>query len=283
MSKISHARSLALPSGRSMPVLGQGTWHMGESKRAHGAEVAALKLGLELGLNLIDTAEMYGEGGAEQVVAEAIKGRRDDVFLVSKVYPHNAGRKDVVAACERSLKRLGTDSIDLYLLHWRGSVPLAETVAGFAALRKSGKILDWGVSNLDRGDMEELWSVAGGQACAANQVLYNLARRGIEHALMPWCRSHKVAVMAYTPLEPNRLARHRALGEIAKRLGVPPLTLALAWVIRLPGVVTIPKATSAEHVRENRAALDLRLTPDVLAELDRSFPPPKRAQPLEML
>jgi len=261
-----------------MPVLGQGTWRMGEASRRRGDELAALRLGLELGLTLIDTAEMYGEGGAERLVGEAIKGSRDAVFLVSKVYPHNASRTGVALACERSLKRLGTDRLDLYLLHWPGEVPLAETVAGFEALKAAGKIRDWGVSNFDLDEMAET-----PKGCATDQVLYNLARRGIEHDLLPWCRRRRMPVMAYTPLEPDRLLRHKALAAIAKEAGVPPLTLALAWVIRAPGIVAIPKATSLEHVRANRAALDLKLTPDILAALDRAFPPPKRREPLAML
>ena len=271
-------RYVKLPSGRLMPVLGQGTWRMGEARSRRAAELAALRRGLELGLTLIDTAEMYGEGGAERLVGAAIEGRRDQVFLVSKVYPHNASRDGVQRACERSLKRLGTDRLDLYLLHWPGEVPLAETVAGFAALKAAGKILDWGVSNFDLGEMAEL-----PKGCATDQVLYNLARRGIEHDLLPWCRRRRMPVMAYTPLEPERLARNKALAAIAAEAGVPPLTLALAWVIRQPGVVAIPKASSLEHVRANRAALGLKLTADLRAALDRAFPPPKRREPLAML
>jgi len=276
-------RTLALPNGRPIPVLGQGTWHMGENRAHHKDELAALKLGLDLGLSLIDTAEMYGEGGAETLVGEAIKGRRDQAFLVSKVYPHNASQRGVVQACERSLKRLGTDRLDLYLLHWRGSHPLAETVAGFEQLKRGGKILDWGVSNFDIDDMAELWTVRHGPNCVADQVLYNLARRGIEHELTPWCGERKVAVMAYTPLEPHRLARNKVLAAEARRLGVAPLTLALAWVIREPGVVTIPKATRLEHVRQNRAALDLALDQPALDALDEAFPPPRGKRRLEML
>jgi diketogulonate reductase-like aldo/keto reductase len=275
-------RHVTLPSGRKMPVLGQGTWHMGENRRRRADEVDALKLGLDLGLNMIDTAEMYGEGSAEEITGEATAGRRDGVYLVSKVYPYNASRKGVIEACERSLRRLKTDRLDLYLLHWRGSHPLKETVAGFESLRQSGKILDWGVSNFDVDDMEEIAALGAGAHCASNQVLYNLATRGIEQALIAWCQSRKVSVMAYTPLEPARLGRNKALAEIAKQVGVPPLTLALAWVIRLPGVVTIPKATAPEHVRDNRAALDLKLDAATLAALDKAFPPPKGRQSLEM-
>jgi diketogulonate reductase-like aldo/keto reductase len=266
-----------------MPVLGQGTWHMGEAKRRRDTEIAALRLGLDLGVGMIDTAEMYGDGGAEEVVGEAIAGRRDAVYLVSKVYPYNATRKGVVAACERSLKRLKTDRLDLYLLHWPGEHPLAETVAGFEQLKGAGKILDWGVSNFDVEEMEEVAALGPGANCTANQVLYNLARRGIEPALVPWCRKRKVAIMAYTPLEPGRLARNRALGAIAKDAGVPPLTLALAWVLHRPGVATIPKASTPEHVRANRAALDLKLDRATLAALDQAFPPPQGKGGVEML
>jgi diketogulonate reductase-like aldo/keto reductase len=273
-----------LPDGTRVPALGQGTWQMGEDRRARAAEVAALRLGIELGLTLIDTAEMYGEGGAEEVVGQAIAGRRDDVFVVSKVYPHNAGRRAVVAACERSLRRLGIETIDLYLLHWRGAVPLAETVEGFEALRRAGRIARWGVSNLDVDDMEELWSVAGGSACATDQVLYNLAERGIEFDLMPWCESRNVPVMAYSPLgQGGRLLRHKALAEVAARHGASPAQVALAWTLRLPGVIAIPKAADPQHVRENAAAAALRLTEEDHATLDAAFPPPQRKRPLAIL
>ncbi len=276
-------RMLRLPSGQPIPVLGLGTWRMGENARQRQNEIAALKRGLELGMNLIDTAEMYAEGGAEAVIAEAIAGRRGAVFLVSKVYPHNATRRGTVAACERSLKRLGTDRLDLYLLHWRGEVPLAETLEGFAALRQQGKIRHYGVSNFGIDDMTELWSLPGGADAAVNQVLYNLTRRGIEWDLLPWCRERRVPVMAYSPIEQGRLLRKRALSELAARRGVTPARLALAWLLAREPVMVIPKAGRPEHVRENRAALDLELTPEELAELDRAFPPPDRAKPLEML
>lgn len=275
---------VTLPDGTRVPALGQGTWHMGEDRRARAAEVAALKLGIELGMTLIDTAEMYGEGGAEEVVGEAIAGARDRVFIVSKVYPHNAGRRAVVAACERSLRRLGIETIDLYLLHWRGAVPLAETVEGFEALRHAGRIARWGVSNLDVADMEELWSLAGGAGCATNQVLYNLAERGIEFDLIPWCAQRNVPVMAYSPVgQGGRLLRHKALAEVAARHGVTAAQVALAWTLRQPGVIAIPKAADAKHVRENAAAAALRLTEEDHGTLDGAFPPPPRKRPLAIL
>jgi diketogulonate reductase-like aldo/keto reductase len=276
-------RTVALRDGGTIPVLGQGTWRMGEDPGRHAAEVAALRRGLDLGLTLIDTAEMYGEGGAEEVVAEAIAGRRDEVFLVSKVYPHNASTHSTVAACERSLKRLGTDRLDLYLLHWRGSHPLAETVAAFERLRRDGKIRHWGVSNLDAEEMEELSGVPGGRHCATDQVLYNPSRRGIEWDLLPWCRERGMPVMAYSPIEQGRLPTGGALGEIGQRHGRGPFQVALAWVLAQPGVVAIPKAARPEHVEANAKAIDLELTAEDLAAIDREFPPPRRKTPLAML
>jgi diketogulonate reductase-like aldo/keto reductase len=276
-------RTLALPDGEAVPVLGQGTWGMGERHTGRADEVRALRHGLDLGLSLIDTAEMYGEGGAEEVVGEAIAGRRDAVFLVSKVYPHNASAKGTVAACERSLRRLGTDRIDLYLLHWRGSHPLAETVAAFERLRQAGKIRHWGVSNLDAGEMDELVAVPGGAACCANQVLYNPQRRGIEWDLLPWCRQRGMPVMAYSPIEQGRLPTGGALGAIARRHGCSAFQVALAWVLAQPGVLAIPKAVRLEHVAANAAALDLQLAREDLAAIDREFPPPTRKRPLAML
>ncbi|PWC31970.1 aldo/keto reductase [Azospirillum sp. TSO22-1] len=272
-----------LPSGEAVPVLGQGTWFMGEDDREWGAEADALRLGLDLGLTLIDTAEMYGDGGAEEVVGDAISGRRDGVFLVSKVLPQNASRRGAIAACERSLRRMGTDRIDLYLLHWRGGHPLAETVAAFEDLQAAGKIRHWGVSNLDPRDMEELVRVPGGEACATDQVLYNLTRRGIEFDLQPWCLRRGIPIMAYSPIEQGRMLNHPELRRVAGRHGATPAQVGLAWLLRQEGMIAIPKASSPEHVRENRAALDLRLTGQDLADLDRAFPPPRRAQPLEML
>ena len=281
-------RSLALPSGRQLPVLGQGTWGMGETRGEFSAEVAALKLGLDLGVTLIDTAEMYGEGGAEMVVAEAIAGRRNDVCLVSKVYPHNASRRGAVAACERSLKRLKTDRLDVYLLHWRGEVPLTETLEAFMALKQAGKILDYGVSNFDADDMEEAAALPGGDAIATNQVLYNLMTRGIEWDLLPWCRSRGIPVMAYSPFVSappalTRLLGNPALKVVASRHDATPAQIALAWLLHQPGVVAIPKAVQPAHIRANRAAYDIALTADDLAELDRAFPPPRKKVPLAML
>ncbi|MFO1061256.1 MAG: aldo/keto reductase [Dongiaceae bacterium] len=275
--------TLALPGGERVPALGQGTWRMGENGAQRPAEAAALRLGLDLGMTLIDTAEMYGDGGAELVVADAIAGRRDEVFLVSKVLPQNASRAGTVAACERSLRRLGTDRIDLYLLHWRGGQPLAETLAGFAALARDGKIRHWGVSNFDAGDMAELAGLAGGQGVAANQVLYNLTRRGIEHDLLPWCEARGIPVMAYSPVEQGRLLANKALARVAGRHGASPAQVALAWLLGRPGVLVIPKAGRPEHVRENRAAAGLALSAADRAELDAAFPPPRGPTPLAML
>ena len=281
-------RSLTLPSGRQMPVLGQGTWGMGEKRAQFDAEVAALKLGLDLGVTLIDTAEMYGEGGAEKVVAEAIAGRRDAVCLVSKVYPHNASRRGAIAACERSLKRLKTEHLDVYLLHWRGAVPLAETLESFTELKQAGKIIDFGVSNFDTDDMEEAAALAGGEAIATNQVLYNLMNRGIEWDLLPRCKGENIPVMAYSPFVSAPPALTRLLGNatlktVAARHGAPPAQVALAWLIHQPGVVAIPKAVQPDHVRANRAAYDLALTAGDLKELDGAFPPPRKKVPLAML
>ena len=275
--------TLTLPSGEAVPVLGQGTWTMGEDARRRPAELAALRLGLDLGLTLIDTAEMYGDGASETLVGEAIAGRRDEVFLVSKVLPGNAGRAATVRACERSLRRLGTDRIDLYLLHWRGGTPLAETVSAFGEIVASGKIRHWGVSNLDMEDMAELEGVPGGTGVATNQVLYNATRRGIEFDLLPYLRRRGVPVMAYSPVEQGRMLGDPALGRVAKRHGATPAQIALGWVLRMDGVIAIPKAARAEHVRENRRALDFVLAPEDFAELDRAFPPPTRARPLEMI
>lgn len=275
-------RKAKLTNGETVPVLGMGTWRMGERGGRRADELAALRLGLDLGVTLIDTAEMYGDGGSEELVGEAIRGRRDGLFLVTKFYPHNASRTGVPAACARSLKRLGTDRIDLYLLHWPGSVPLDETVEALERLRETGRIRHWGVSNFDTDDMEDLMA-AGGEACAANQVLYNLGRRGIEYDLMPWAEEQGMPLMAYTPLEPGRLAGKPALARIAAERGVAPLQVALAWVLRRPQVIAIPKASTPEHVRQNRDAHDLVLTEPELAMLDAVFPPPTRKRSLEML
>ena len=279
----SNLPTVKLPSGETVPQLGQGTWHMGESGRARKDEVTALKLGLDLGMTLIDTAEMYGNGGAEEVVAEAVAGRRDECFIVSKVLAENSTRAGTIAACERSLKRLKTDRIDLYLLHWRGRPELEETVSGFEALLASGAIRAWGVSNFDVDDMEELVALQVGAACASNQLLYNLRRRGIELGLLPWCRERGIPIMAYSPIEQGRLLRDRALTGVAIRHRATPAQIALAWVLRHTDMMVIPKATTLEHVRENRAALDIALTEQDLAELNRAFPPPKGRRPLELL
>jgi diketogulonate reductase-like aldo/keto reductase len=260
---------------------------MGEDGAQREREVAALRLGLDLGLSLIDCAEMYADGGAEQVVGAAIAGRRDEVFLVSKVYPHNAGRDGVVAACERSLRRLGTDRLDLYLLHWPGAVPLQETLAGFEALQRAGKIRAYGVSNFDTDDMEQASALAGGAGIVCNQVLYNLQRRGIEWDLLPWCRQQAMPLMAYSPLESSPAEQRRLFGApallaVAARHGVSAAQVALAWVLAQPNVIAIPKAVDPLHVRQNRAALDIALSADDLAQLDAAFPPPRRKKPLEM-
>jgi diketogulonate reductase-like aldo/keto reductase len=277
-------RTVTLPDGTAVPALGQGTWHMGEHGRAAKAEVAALRLGIELGITLIDTAEMYGNGGAEEVVAQANAGQRDNIFLVSKVYPHNASRAGVQAACERSLKRLNTDRIDLYLLHWRGSHPLAETVSAFEKLRDESKIRYWGVSNFDVSDMQELMRIKAGTACATNQVLYNPDTRGIEHDLLPWCLQHRIPVMAYSPVgQGGQLLRSAALRDVAKRHNATPAQIAIAWGLRHPHVISIPKAVDPAHVRENVAAGDITLTDADLAEIDAAHPPPRGKQSLGML
>jgi diketogulonate reductase-like aldo/keto reductase len=270
-----------LPSGEAVPVLGQGTWTMGEDAGRRRQEIAALRLGLDLGMTLIDTAEMYADGAAETVVGEAIAGRRDRVFLVSKVLPENATRRGTIAACERSLKRLKTDRIDLYLLHWRGDTPLEQTVEAFLELVRRGKIRYWGVSNFDVGDMRELARLAGGAAVATDQVMYNLERRGIEYDLVPWCRRRRIPIMAYSPLDQGALARSAGLKPIADRHAASPAQIALAWLARKKGVIAIPKAHHQMHVRENRAALELRLNNADLAALDRIFPPPAKKRPLE--
>lgn len=276
-------RFVTLAGGEKIPALGVGTWHMGERRSDRVVEVKALQAGLDLGLNVIDTAEMYGEGGAEEVVADAMAGRRDSIFLVSKVYPHNASRSGAIAACERSLKRLKTDRLDLYLLHWRGSYPLAETVAAFETLKADGKLRYWGVSNLDTDDMAELRGVTNGTNCVSNQVLYHLGSRGIEWDLLADCAEHKVMVMAYSPLGQGAVLRNAALAAIAKKHNAGPAAIALAWTMRHPHVVAIPKASKLEHVQANAAAADLKLDTDDLKALDAAFPPPKRATPLGML
>ena len=279
-------RTLLLPSGRRIPILGQGTWGMGESRSQRDDEIAALRLGLDLGMSLIDTAEMYGDGGAEEVVGEAIADRRAEVFLVSKVYPHNASRSGAVKACERSLRRLKTDYLDLYLLHWRGAVPLDETLAAFQALRESGKIRDYGVSNFDTHDMEEAMLLPGADEIVTDQVLYNLVQRGIEWDLRPWCRERGIVIMAYSPIEhasdgQAALLNNRVLKRIAARHHATPAQVALAWLLQ-QNVVVIPKASTLEHVRENRGALEITLSEEDLNELDLAFPSPRRKLPLAM-
>lgn len=275
-------RSLVLPSGAEIPVFGIGTWRMGESARKRRQELAAIRHALDLGYPLIDTAEMYGEGGAEEIVGEALRGRTSRPFIVSKVYPHNASRTGTVAACERSLRRMGLERIDLYLLHWRGSIPLSETIEAFHRLRAAGKIGDFGVSNFDLDDLQEAASLDEG-LMGANQVLYCLSRRGPEFDLLPWMRRHSIPLMAYSPLDQGRLLGTAVLKKLASETGHTPAQLALAWLLARPGVVTIPKSSTRERVEENLAALDIELTPQVLAELDRAFPAPRRKQPLEML
>ena len=274
--------SLELPSGKSVPVLGQGTWYMGEQRHKRAQEVRALQLGIELGMTLIDTAEMYAEGGAEEVVGAAISGRRDGVFLVSKVLPSHGSRTATIAACEASLRRLGTDHIDLYLLHWRGNYALEDTLTGFEALLEAGKIGAWGVSNFDVEDMVELLEL-GGTAVAANQVLYNLSRRGIEFDLLPWSAQHKVPVMAYSPIEQGQLLDDETLGKIANAHNATPAQIALAFVLSRRGMIAIPKSSNEAHVRENAAAAEIKLSKADIDALDAAFPPPRRKRSLEMI
>ncbi|UFN48686.1 aldo/keto reductase [Roseomonas sp. OT10] len=275
-------RHVTLPDGTKVPALGQGSWKMGERGADRRAEAATLRLGLDLGLTLIDTAEMYADGGAEEVVAEAIAGRRDEVFLVSKVYPHNAGGARLTQACEASLRRLRVTVLDLYLLHWRGGIPLADTVAGFERLRERGLIRRWGVSNLDADELEELGAAL--PDCATDQVLYNLQARGPEFDLLPFCEGRGMPVMAYSPVgQGGALLRDAALRRVAARHGCSAARIALAWVLRRPGVIAIPKASDPAHLRDNAAAPAVALTEADLRELDTAFPPPRRKQALAML
>lgn len=276
-------KTVTLPSGERVPAYGQGSWNIGDDPAARAEEIATLRLGLDLGATLIDTAEMYGDGRAEELVAEAIRGRRDEVFLVSKVYPHNATAKGAPAACERSLKRLKTDRIDLYLLHWRGGVPLAETLQAFTRLQAAGKIRNYGVSNFDLKDMQDLWKLPGGDSVAVNQLLYNLTRRGIEWELQSWLRDRQLPLMAYSPIEQGRLARGRKLAGFAQRHAMTPAQAALAWLLAHEGIVVVPKTGRRERLRENLRALERPLDPAQLAELDRLFPPPAGPRPLEMI
>ncbi len=276
-------RAVLLPSGEAVPALGMGTWNIGDHRATRAEEIATLRLGLDLGLTLIDTAEMYGEGASESLVGEAVAGRRDEVFLVGKVYPHNASRQGLPAACERSLKRLRTDRIDLYLLHWRGGVSLAETVEALAALQRAGKIRHWGVSNLDLDDMRELIVVPGGGKVATDQLLYNLGRRGIEFDLLPWLRERRIPLMAYSPVEQGRMLQDDRLAGFARRHGMTAAQAALAWLLAQGNVIAIPKTGRRERLRENALARDIVLSAEQLAELDRLFAPPRRAVALEML
>ncbi|MFT0734490.1 aldo/keto reductase [Ralstonia wenshanensis] len=276
-------KHVTLPNGERVPALGMGTWNIGDDRATRAEEIATLRLGLDLGLRLIDTAEMYGEGLSESLIGEAIAGRRDDVFLVSKVYPHNASRRGIAAACERSLRRLGTDRLDLYLLHWRGDVPFEETLEGLQALQRDGKIRQYGVSNLDLSDMEEWWDAPGGDQIAVNQLLYNLSRRGIEWDLLPWLRERRVPVMAYSPIEQARLVRHPKLVHFAQECGMTPAQVALAWLLARDGIIAIPKTGHRDRLRENIGALSHTLTAEQLATLDSIFPPPKGPRALEML
>ncbi|MEV0725428.1 aldo/keto reductase [Micromonospora purpureochromogenes] len=274
--------AITLPSGQTMPVLGQGTWYLGESPAKRRDETAALRTGLDLGMTMIDTAEMYGDGSSEELVGEAIVGRRDEVFLVDKVLPSNASRRGAVQACRRSMQRMGVDHIDLYLLHWRGSHPLAETIEAFSELVDAGDIGQWGVSNFDLSDMTDLMD-AGGESCATNQILYNLTRRGPEYDLLPWLSEHDIPVMAYSPIEQGRLLGHPQISEVAARHDVTPAQVALAWVLRHETIAAIPRSSDPEHTRENAEALDLHLSEEDIAALDTAFPPPTGPQPLEML
>lgn len=273
-------KTLQLLSGKAIPILGQGTWRMGEKASQKQAEIDALKLGIDLGMTLIDTAEMYGEGGAEKVVAEAIALRREEVYLVSKFYPHNASYNGVIAACDQSLSRLKTDYLDLYLLHWRGSIPLLETLTGLQHLKQAGKIIDYGVSNFDTDDMAEAEALAGGKEIVTNQVLYNLKRRGIEWDLLPWCQERNIPIMAYSPVEQRAFISDRKLKTIADKYNATATQIALSWLLHQDQVISIPKATNPLHVEQNRAALDIKLTPEDLQEIDRAFKPPSRKMSL---
>jgi diketogulonate reductase-like aldo/keto reductase len=280
---MSSMKCVTLPSGELVPALGMGTWMIGENSDSRAQEIATLQRGIDLGMTLIDTAEMYGDGESERLVGEAIRGRRDRVFLVSKFYPQNATLHGTQRACEASLQRLGVDCLDLYLLHWRGSVPLQETVTALERLQAQGKIRHWGVSNLDMADMQELCDQPEGLQVAVNQVLYNLSRRGIEWDLLPWSAERRIPLMAYSPIEQARLLRHPGLRDLARRLGVTPAQLALAWLLRHDQLIVIPRTSTRDHLEDNFSALQCELDAATLAELDRMFPPPRRASPLEML
>lgn len=276
-------KTVRLPSGEAIPALGIGTWFLGEDRRQRASELETIRLALDSGIRLIDTAEMYGEGSAEELVGEAIAGRRDDAFIVSKVYPHNASSRGAISACERSLKRLGTDHLDLYLLHWRGSIPFDETLEAFTRLQAAGKIRHFGVSNLDTEDMEEWYATAGGEVCATNQILYNLGRRGIELNLLPWLRAHKIPLMAYSPIEQAHLLHTPELQQFSRENGISPVHAALGWLLANDDVIAIPRTGRAEHLHDFLHAAEHPLTPGQLASLDTLFPRPRRAVPLEML
>lgn len=280
---MSDIRKVKLPCGISVPALGQGTWYMGESAREEAAEIRALQVGIDLGMTLIDTAEMYANGGSEKVVGKALAGRRQQVYLVSKVLPSNASERGVPRACEASLRRLGTDYLDLYLYHWRGGPDFSETIEALERLVDQGKIRHWGVSNLDVEDMEEWVAEPNGDRVQTDQVLYNLSRRGIEFDLLPWLEKRNVPIMAYSPIEQGRLLRHPALAKIAQRHNATPAQIALAWTLRLPNVISIPKSGNEAHVTENRGSADIVLSAADLADLDAAFPPPTRKRSLEML
>ena len=275
--------TVRLADGTNVPALGLGTWRMGESVRTRKREVAALQAGIDAGMTLVDTAEMYADGGAEEVLADAVDGRRDDVFIVSKVYPHNAGSRSMIAACERSLARLRTDRLDLYLLHWRGRIPLAETIGAFERLRREGKIVRWGVSNFDTADIDELLALSDGSRCVVNQVLYHVGERGIEFSLLPRCRDRSIAIMAYAPVGEGTLLRDAALIRIAENAGITPAQLALAWLLRRDGVISIPQTSDIAHVHENRAATSIELSAATLAAIDAAFPPPKKRSRLAVI
>jgi diketogulonate reductase-like aldo/keto reductase len=280
MAVLTELRTVTLPHGEIIPALGQGTWHMAEDLRRRSDEIAALRLGIDLGMSLIDTVEMYGDGDAEVLVGEAIKGRREQVFLVSKVLPHHATARGTIEACDSSLLRLGVDVIDLYLLHWRGPIPLEETLEGFERLRAAGKIGSWGVSNFDLSDMQDLIDIPGGGEVSTDQVLYNLEYRGIEYDLLPWCERSRLPIMAYSPIEQGQVLDHPVLKSVAARHNATPAQVALAWVLRKDNVCAIPRASNTAHVQENRVALDMHLSAPDLAELDYTFPPPSQKQPL---
>lgn len=278
-----NVKHIYFPSGDHVPALGQGTWNMGESDSAAAQEIKALQYGIDLGFSLIDTAEMYANGGSETIVGKAIQGRRDRVFLVSKVLPSNASMTGTIKACEASLRRMKTDYLDLYLLHWPGSIPLEETVNAMTSLVKQGKIRQWGVSNFDVDDLQKLLQLIEPKQLATNQILYNLSRRGIEFDLLPWHEQHHIPLMAYAPIEQGRLLKNEALIKLANQHNVQPAQIALAWVLRHSNIIAIPKASSIEHVKDNANALSIVLTDDDMAYLDQHFPPPKNKEPLAVL